>query len=374
MNRPAPQSPSGPPADFPARRTAAPPPAPPRRGAVSQPPNRFAATHRAALPELEDLEPEPLPRTEFLPDHSVSLITFNDSPDLGFAASLNPYRGCEHGCIYCYARPTHEYLGWSAGLDFESRILVKERAPELLRRELAAPAWKPQGLALSGVTDPYQPVERRLRLTRRCLEVLAEFRQPVQVVTKNHLVTRDADLLAELARHRAAAVAISLTTLDPALRAVLEPRTSPPAARLAAVQTLAAAGVPVGVLLAPVIPGLNEHEIPRLLGAAAAAGARFAALQLLRLPGAVAPLFVEWLERHFPDRRDKVLGRIRALRGGRLNDPRFGTRMTGEGPGAAQVQRLFEVACRRAGISRAWPELSTAAFRRPGGAQLKLPL
>lgn len=373
MNHPDPQSPPGPPADFPARRPAASPPAP-RRGAVSQPPNRFAATHRATLPELEDLEPEPLPRTEFLPDHSVSLVTFNDSPDLGFAASLNPYRGCEHGCIYCYARPTHEYLGFSAGLDFESRILVKERAPELLRRELAAPGWKPQVLALSGVTDPYQPVERRLRLTRRCLEVLAEFRQPVQVVTKNHLVTRDADLLAELARHRAAAVAISLTTLDPALRAVLEPRTSPPAARLAAVQTLAAAGVPVGVLLAPVIPGLNEHEIPRLLSAAAAAGARFAAVQMLRLPGAVAPLFVEWLEHHFPDRRDKVLGRIRALRGGRLNDPRFGTRMTGEGPGAAQVQRLFEVACRRAGISRDWPELSTAAFRRPGGMQLEMPL
>lgn len=374
MNHPAPQLPPGQPADFPARKPAAPPPGPARRGAVSQPPNRFAATYREALSELEDLEPEPLPRTEFLPDHSVSLITFNDSPDLGFAASLNPYRGCEHGCIYCYARPTHEYLGFSAGLDFESRILVKECAPELLRRELAAPGWKPQVLALSGVTDPYQPVERRLRLTRRCLEVLAEFRQPIQVVTKNHLVTRDADLLAELARHRAAAVAISLTTLEPALRAVLEPRTSPPAARLAAVQTLAAAGVPVGVLLAPVIPGLNEHEIPRLLSAAAAAGARFAALQMLRLPGAVAPLFVEWLERHFPDRRDKVLGRIRALRGGRLNDPRFGTRMTGEGPGAAQVQRLFEVACRRAGISRDWPELSTAAFRRPGGMQLEMPL
>ena len=374
MNRPDPQSAPGTPADFPARRPAVPPPAPPRRGTVSQPPNRFAATHREALPELEDLEPEPLPRTEFIPDHSVSLITFNDSPDLGFAASLNPYRGCEHGCIYCYARPTHEYLGYSAGLDFESRILVKERAPELLRRELAAPGWKPQVLALSGVTDPYQPVERRRGLTRQCLEVLAEFRQPVQVVTKNHLVTRDADLLAELARHRAAAVAISLTTLDPALRAVLEPRTSPPAARLAAVQTLAAAGVPVGVLLAPIIPGLNEHEIPRLLSAAAAAGARFAALQMLRLPGAVVPLFVEWLERHFPDRRDKVLGRIRALRGGRLNDPRFGTRMTGEGPAAAQVQRLFEVACRRAGISRDWPELSTAAFRRPGGTQLEMPL
>ncbi len=345
-----------------------------RRGTAAQPPNRFAATHRAALPEPDEPEPEPLPRTQFLPDRSVSVITYNDSPDLGFAASLNPYRGCEHGCIYCYARPTHEYLGFSAGLDFESRILVKERAPELLRRELAAPGWRPQVLVLSGVTDPYQPIERRLGLTRRCLEVLAECRNPVQIVTKNHLVTRDADLLAELARHRAAAVALSLTTLDPGLRAVLEPRTSPPAARLAAMRQLADSGVPVCVLVAPVIPGLNDAEIPRLLAAAAEAGARSAAMQMLRLPGAVAPLFVEWLERHFPDRKARVLARIRAVRGGRLNDPRFGTRHTGEGPYAAQVRRLFEVARRRAGLAGDWPELSDAAFRRPGAAQLELPV
>lgn len=351
-----------------------PKPPPARRGAGSQPPNRFAAAHRAALPEPDEVEPEPLPRTQFIPDHSVSVITYNDSPDLGFAASLNPYRGCEHGCIYCYARPTHEYLGFSAGLDFESRILVKERAPELLRRELAAPGWRPQVLALSGVTDPYQPVERRLRLTRRCLEVLAECRNPVQIVTKNHLVTRDADLLAGLARHRAAAVAISLTTLDPALRAVLEPRTSPPAARLAAMRQLADAGVPVSVLVAPVIPGLNDAEIPHLLAAAARAGARSAAMQMLRLPLAVAPLFVEWLERHFPERKDRVLARIRDVRGGRLNDPRFGTRHTGEGPYAAQVRRLFEVARRRAGLASDWPELSVAAFRRAAGAQLELPV
>ncbi len=349
-------------------------PPPTRRGAGSQPPNRFAATYRAALPELDEVEPGPLPRTQFIPDHSVSVITYNDSPDLGFAASLNPYRGCEHGCIYCYARPTHEYLGFSAGLDFESRILVKEHAPELLRRELAAPEWRPQVLALSGVTDPYQPVERKLRLTRRCLEVLAECRNPVQIVTKNHLVTRDADLLSELARHRAAAVAISLTTLDPALRAVLEPRTSPPVARLAAMRQLAEAGVPVSVLVAPVIPGLNDAEIPHLLAAAARAGARSAAMQMLRLPLAVAPLFVEWLEHHFPERKDRVLARIRDIRGGRLNDPRFGTRHTGEGPYAAQVRRLFDVARRRAGLTGDWPELSSAACRRPGGMQLELPV
>lgn len=345
------------------------------RGTASQPPNRFQATHRAQDPAwTDDPEPEPLPRTRFIPDQSVSVISTNDSPDLGFAISLNPYRGCEHGCIYCYARPTHEYLGYSAGLDFESRILVKERAPELLRRALAAPGWQPQVLTLSGVTDPYQPIERRLRLTRRCLEVLAECRQPVQIVTKNHLVTRDADLLAELARHHAAAVAISLTTLDAGLRSVLEPRTSPPAARLAALRELTRAGIPTSVLVAPVIPGLNEHEIPDLLAAAAEAGAQAAAFQMLRLPGPVAPLFVEWLEQHFPDRRERVLARIRAIRGGRLNDPRFGTRHSGQGRYAEHVRQWFEVAARRAGLAREWPALSGAAFRRPGGPQLELPL
>jgi DNA repair photolyase len=341
------------------------------RGAASQSPNRFAAAHRERDPDWADAAEEPLPRTQFIPDHSATIITCNNSPDVGFEAGINPYRGCEHGCIYCYARPTHEFLGFSAGLDFESCILVKERAPELLRRELASPRWKPQVLALSGVTDPYQPVERKLRLTRRCLEVLAECRNPVQVITKNFLVTRDADLLAELARHQAACVAVSLTTLDTSLRAVLEPRTSPPTARLAALRALAAAGVPVAVLVAPVIPGLNDHELPRILAAASEAGARYAGMQMLRLPLAVAPLFVEWLERHFPERKDKVLAGIRAVRGGRLNDPRFGARMSGEGVRAEQIRQLFH-ASRRAGLSDAWPELSTAAFRRPRGPQLEL--
>lgn len=342
------------------------------RGATFQPKNRFAATHLEPDPDgLEEAE-APLPRTQFIPDHTETLITYNDSPDVGFSASLNPYRGCEHGCIYCYARPTHEYLGYSAGLDFESRILVKHRAPELLRRELAAPGWRPQVLSLSGVTDPYQPIERRLQLTRRCLAVLAECRNPVTLVTKNRLVTRDVDLLAELARHRAVAVCVSVTSLDPELRAILEPRTSPPAARLSAIHTLAAAGVPVVVLVAPVIPGLNDHELPAILAAAAAAGAQHASLQMLRLPLAVAPLFEDWLARHFPERKEKVLTRIRAVRGGRLNDPRFGVRMRGEGIFAEQVRRLFQVGCRRAGLSAGWPELSAAAFRRPRTAQLEL--
>ena len=218
------------------------------------------------------------PRTQFFKDHSQTIIARNDSPDVGFDASLNPYRGCEHGCIYCYARPTHEFLGFSAGLDFESKIMVKEDAPELLRAELSSPKWQPQVIFMSGVTDCYQPVERKLKLTRRCLEVLAEFRNPVFIVTKNQLVTRDTDLLAELARHQAAAVWLSITTLDSDLRKVMEPRTSPPAARLAAIRELAAAGIPVGVNVAPVIPGLTDHEMPAILQAAAEAGATSAGL------------------------------------------------------------------------------------------------
>jgi DNA repair photolyase len=265
----------------------------------------------------------------------------------------------------CYARPTHEYLGLSAGLDFETRILVKEDAPELLRRELSSPRWEPQVLSMSGVTDPYQPVERKLLLTRRCLEVLAEFCNPVVVVTKNHLVTRDMDLLSGLARHDAAAVAVSLTTLDDGLRRVMEPRTSRPARRLAAIETLSGAGIPVGVMVAPVIPGLNDHELPNLISAAAGAGATFAAYVPVRLPHAVRPLFKDWLERRFPERKEKVLNRIRSMRGGRLNDPRFGSRMRGEGLFADHIAQLFSISCRRAGIETGrFPKLSTAAFRR----------
>jgi DNA repair photolyase len=269
----------------------------------------------------------------------------------------------------CYARPTHEYLGFSAGLDFETKILVKEDAPELLRRELASPRWQPRPVAVCGVTDAYQPVERRLRLTRRCLEVFAEFRNPVTVVTKSRLVTRDADLLAELARFDAAAVYVSITTLDAELARNMEPRATAPAGRLAAVEELARAGVPVGVFVAPVIPGLTDHELPAILRAAAAAGARHAGFVLLRLPHSVADLFDDWLRRHYPDRREKVLGRLRDMRGGALNDARFGWRMRGWGPLAEQVRALFALGCRRAGLSRDFPALSAAAFRRPGGTQ-----
>ncbi|MBI3327842.1 MAG: PA0069 family radical SAM protein [Nitrospinae bacterium] len=341
------------------------------RGAAGNPPNRFEPLWYVRDPEWTDPE-DPGPATQFLRDTSRSIITYNDSPDVGFDASVNPYRGCEHGCIYCYARPTHEYLGFSAGLDFETKILVKEDAPELLRRELSSSRWTPQVVAMSGVTDPYQPVERRLRLTRRCLEVFAEFRNPVVIITKNHLVTRDLDLLGELARDQAAAVFLSVTTLEASLSRIMEPRTSHPARRLAAIEALTQAGVPAGVLVAPVIPGLTDHELPSIIAAAAKAGARFAGYVPLRLPHGVGTLFEQWLTHHAPARKAKVLNRIRAIRGGRLNDPRFGSRMQGEGIFAEQVAALFSLASRKAGIHGRGPSLSTAAFTRGSTAQLSL--
>ena len=341
------------------------------RGASDNPPNRFERLSLEPDPDWYDPD-EPVPATHFYRDTTSTIITYNDSPDVGFSASVNPYRGCEHGCIYCYARPYHEFLGFSAGLDFETKITVKEAAPELLRRELASPRWQPQAIAMSGVTDCYQPVERRLQLTRRCLEVLAEFRNPVGIVTKNLLVTRDVDVLHELARHHAAAVFVSVPTLDPELRKIMEPRTSPPSARLTAIRTLAEAGIPVGVLIAPVIPALTDHELPRIIAAAAEAGASFAGCVSVRLPLTVAPLFERWLEQHLPAKKEKVLNRIRAIRGGQLNDPNFGTRMKGEGIFAEQIEQMFTVACRKAGLNADGPELSTAAFRRPEGAQLSL--
>lgn len=338
------------------------------RGAASNPPCRFEATWHEREPVEPDPDDDEPPRlvTEWIADRTRTVIATNESPDVGFEASVNPYRGCEHACVYCYARPTHEYLGYSAGLDFESRLLAKPDAPELLRRELMSDRWTPRPLALSGVTDPYQPLERELRITRRCLEVLAEFRNPVAIVTKSRLVTRDIDVLRRLAEDRAAVVCVSITTLRPELARTLEPRASLPRQRLAALRELTDAGIPTGLMLAPTIPGLNDEEIPAIVTAAAEAGASFAHHVLLRLPGAVAGLFEDWLERQMPGRKAKVLQRLRSLRGGRLNDPRFGHRMRGEGPIAEAVARLFHLACERAGLPRNGPSLSTAAFRRPG--------
>ncbi len=344
------------------------------RGAAHNPPNRFVQMD--FVPDYEHLDPdeEPAPRTVFLRDHTRSIIARNDSPDVGFDASVNPYRGCEHGCIYCFARPTHEYFGLSAGLDFETKIFVKEDAPELLRRALASPRYEPEVIAMSGVTDCYQPVERKLRLTRGCLEVLAEFHNPTAIITKNHLVTRDADILGEMAAWKGAAVNVSITSLDEKLQRVMEPRTSTPKRRLEAVEKLANAGVPVRVLAAPMIPGLNDHELPAIIRASADAGARDVHYIPLRLPFVLKELFETWLETHFPERKEKVLHRIRDIRGGKLNDPNFGSRMRGEGQYAEQLRTLWQAARRKAGLGGEMPALSTEHFRRPHDARGQLGL
>src|SRR5687767_15857900 len=342
------------------------------RGAAENPANRFEPIEY--VPDMDAYDPdEPPPPTMVFRDTTKHIIARNDSPDVGFEFSINPYRGCEHGCIYCYARPTHEYFGLSAGLDFETKIFVKEDAPQLLRKELNHPKWAPTCIAISGVTDCYQPVERKLRLTRRCLQVLSEMGNPCSLITKNHLITRDVDVLGEMAKRELVIAILSVTTLDAELGARMEPRTSSPARRLDVIRQLSAAGVPTGVMMAPLVPGLTDHEIPALLEACAAAGATFAGYVPLRLPFAVAPLFEQWLERHYPDRKDKVLNRIRSMRGGKLNDSNFGSRMSGQGVFARQIKSMFDVARRKAGLDGPFPELSTAAFKRPGrGAQMSL--
>ena len=339
------------------------------RGASGNPPNRFEMLWYEDDPNQNGPE---VPKTYFFKDPSRSIISTNESPDVGFKASINPYRGCEHGCVYCYARPTHEYLNFSAGLDFETKIMIKETAPELLRRELTSPQWTPQVLAMSGVTDPYQPVERRLGLTRKCLEVLAEFINPVVIVTKNSLVTRDLDLLGELARHNAAAVYLSITTLDGELARLMEPRASQPFRRLQAIQSLRQAGIPVGVMIAPVIPALTDHEMPAILKAAAGAGAQTAGYVVLRLPHGVKDLFIHWMAQHYPEKKEKVINRIRPIRSGNLNDSTFQRRMKGRGIFAEQISSLFSLSCRRWGIQGSLPDLSTTSFKRPQEGQLSL--
>ncbi len=334
------------------------------RGAADNPGNRFERVHWEIDPGLDPAE-QPAPDTIILCDTSRTIIATNDSPDVGFSASINPYRGCEHGCIYCYARPTHEYLGFSAGLDFESRIMAKMNAAALLRAELSSKKWRPQVLSISGVTDCYQPIERKLQLTRQCLEVLLEFRNPLGIITKSHLVTRDIDLLRPMTAYGGAVVLVSVTSLDPGVASKMEPRAASPARRLDALRELSAAGIPTGVMVAPVVPGLTDHEMPAILHAAAQAGAVCAGCTPLRLPGAVSDLFQRWTQTHFPDRADKILNRIRELRGGKLNDPNFGSRMRGQGIWAEQFQTMFRLARRRAGLDRPMAPLSTAAFRVP---------
>jgi DNA repair photolyase len=311
---------------------------------------------------------EPLPplETTVQPEPPHSVITRNNSPDIPFDQSINPYRGCEHGCVYCYARPSHQYMNLSAGLDFETRLFFKKDAAAHLREELNRPSYKPSPINLGANTDPYQPLERKLGVTRSILEVLAESHHPVTIVTKGALVVRDIDVLSRLAAERLVKVFVSVTTLDDELKRRMEPRASSPKARLAAIAKLAAAGIPTGVMFAPVVPAINDHELEALLDASAAAGARTAGYVLLRLPGEVRDLFFEWLELHFPDRAQRVRNRIRALRGGRDNDPRFGHRMRGQGPWAALLKRRFEASCDRNGLgSHRTAPLTTARFRPP---------
>lgn len=326
-----------------------------------------------ADPDAEGSSRRQVP-TWFMPDRSRSLITENNSPDVPFRYSVNPYRGCEHGCAYCFARPGHEYLGMNAGLDFETRILVKHDAPALLRCELSHPRWTGESITLSGVTDCYQPAERRFQLTRGCLEVMRDARQAVAIVTKNALVARDLDLLAPLAAQRLVHVYISITSLDDTLARTMEPRTATPSARLRTVRTLAEAGVPVGVLMAPVIPGLNDQEMPAVLQAARAAGARTAGYVLLRLPLAVRPVFEQWISSAYPDRAERVLGHIRATRGGRMNTSRWGERLRGSGAYAEQIRQTFQVFRTKHGLDQPLPELDCSQFVRPGpeGGQLRL--
>jgi DNA repair photolyase len=291
-----------------------------------------------------------------------------------FRYSVNPYRGCQHGCAYCYARPTHEYLGFSAGLDFETRIIVKHDAPELLRDFLSRPSWQPEEIVFSGVTDCYQPAERQFRLTRQCLAVALECRQPIGIVTKNALVVRDLDLLREMASLGLVQVNVSVTTLDAELARVMEPRTSIPAARLRAMQALSGAGVPVRVLVAPVIPGLNDPEIPAILEAAQAAGARSAAYVLLRLPLTVEPVFLQWLDRTQPLKAARVRQHIRATRAGKLSDSQWGRRMVGSGPVADQIKKMFRVFVKKLKLDAGLPPLNFSLFRppTPHSGQLRL--
>jgi DNA repair photolyase len=338
------------------------------RGAASNPRNRFERAHYL-ISEWDEPPEDSSPDTVFLKDASRSIIAYNDSPDVGFDASINPYRGCEHGCIYCFARPTHAYWNLGPGLDFETRIFHKPALARLLAEELRAPGYVCKPINLGANTDPYQPAERDFRTTRELLEVLLEHRHPVTVVTKGALILRDLDLLAELAGRRLASVAVSLTTLDDRLKRCLEPRAAAPQARLRVIRALVGAGVPVTVLVAPVIPALNDHELEPLVEAAAAAGATNGAFILLRLPHELGTLFEQWLREHYPERADRVLNLLRDMRGGRLNDPRFGHRMRGEGAYAQLLAARFSAACRRFGLKLArGPDLDCAQFLRDPAA------
>jgi DNA repair photolyase len=337
------------------------------RGAQINPHNRFLSVQRERIHEegIDDWT-EPDPETQYLEENARQVVNKVESPDIPLSFSLNPYQGCEHGCVYCYARNAHEYWGYSAGLDFERKIIVKRNAPELFRKWLLHPKYQCTPVSLSGNTDCYQPIERKLRITRRILEVAREFNQPIGIITKNAGILRDKDILQDLAKANLVNVFVSITTLQEPLRRLLEPRTTTALQRLRIIEELSSIGVPMGVMTAPIIPGLNDHEIPELLKAAAQSGARQAGYTIVRLNGAVGLLFRNWLDQHFPDRADKVWHMIENCHGGQVNDSRFGTRMRGEGPVADMIHTQFDIHTRKYGFKDESYELDTSKFRRPG--------
>jgi DNA repair photolyase len=347
------------------------------RGALGNPEGRYLQHRTETIDDgwyHEEL-PESI-ATQVRPEPARTIITRNDSPDIAFEQSINPYRGCEHGCVYCYARPSHAYMDLSPGIDFETKIFFKRDAARLLEAELGAPGYQPKPITIGANTDPYQPLERELRVTRSLLEVLERTHHPLTLITKSTLILRDLDLLTALAREQLIQVFVSITSLDVELKRTLEPRTAAPQARLRVVQALAAAGIPIGVLVAPIIPAVNDSEIERIIAAVASAGAMRAGYVLLRLPHELKELFQQWLQQHLPDRAEHVMALVRATRGGRENDPRFGSRMVGDGAWAQLLRDRFALACKRHGLSTArMPQLVSTRFQPPGrGGQLALSL
>lgn len=347
-----------------------------RRGAGFDPSNRFERIHIEMEPEgsTPGVIALPILQTEVFHDESRSVVTENKSPDIGFRFSLNPYRGCEHGCTYCYARPTHETLGMSAGLDFETKIMAKPEAPKLLADFLRRPNYVCEPIVLSGVTDPYQPIERSLKITRQCLEVMLECGQPVELISKNRLMLRDLDLLKEFARRKLVSVSLAITTLDEQLQHEMEPRASSPLGRLDMMKQLSAAGIPVRLLIAPLIPGLTDSEVPSIMKAASLCGARSAGYVMLRLPYAVKDIFLDWLRRTYPRSFPRVISRIREIRAGQLNDSQFGTRMTGTGQLSETTAKMFRVFANKYGLNNVISPLDCSQFRPPSDPSGQLTL
>jgi len=348
------------------------PQAPNGRASVVNPVNRFEKMHIDINESFAEFGTPASVRTEYYIDNSKEILAKNDSPDVTFTYSINPYRGCEHGCIYCYARPTHEYFGLSSGLDFETKIFVKKTAPELLRKRFSSKKWIPQFIAFSGNTDCYQPIERQLKITRECLKVFLERRNPVGLITKNALILRDIDLLQELSKWNLVCVTISITTLNPELSRRMEPRASSPQKRLDTLKKLAQAGIPIIVSVAPIIPGLTEHELPKILKAAADCGVKNAAYIMLRLPYSVKELMQTWLKANYPNQENRTLNAIKTTRNGTLNNHQFGMRMSGEGPRAETIKQMFRLSCQRYGLSIEPLEVETQHFRRLQSGQLTL--